>query len=282
MQMTQLKEWTPTDSRADGFCPHCHLLIGKEGGQGVAEAADALSALSAAGGGRVSAARAVRGAGGARARLVSSRTRPSARSTARSCPTPICRAIRDVADTKGARSERLLMVDYQQQAAGRRGPSRPRPDLRGVWQAGKARRAAATGQAAGARLTSTSRRAGRVPRRWKSGSSSRRSCYSAWARCSLPSRAVRRRRGRRTSAEVGACSRSSRSRISSSGVAVPAAVIAGRGEAGRRRGAAAHGGHLGDRRARQGALRPELQELPQLDAVNARGSPAPTSTSWAG
>jgi hypothetical protein len=144
--MTQLKERIPTDSQADGFCPHCHLLIEKRVGKAwpkqptrcphcrlLVGAGRARPEPSAEPGARGSAAgvfaheakRAVNG------QVVSDAV--------------ICRAIRDVADTMGARPERLLMVDYQQQAA----DDEDLPGLDqifaafGSWK--RARRAAATG-----------------------------------------------------------------------------------------------------------------------------------------
>jgi hypothetical protein len=102
---------------ADAFCPHCHLLIEK----GVGEEWPKQPA-------RCPHCRLLVGAGRARPEPSAE---PGARGSAagvfaheakRSGPAEtvpnhvVCRAIRDVAEAVGARPERLLMVDYQQQA----------------------------------------------------------------------------------------------------------------------------------------------------------------------
>jgi hypothetical protein len=132
-------------SAADAYCPHCHLLI--ERGVGDGWPTDPL---------RCPHCRLLVGAGRARSEPSAE---PGARGSAagvfaheakRSGPArtvsnaAVCRAIRDVAKTVGARPERLLMVDYQQQASG----DEKLPGLDqifaayGSWK--RARRAAAT------------------------------------------------------------------------------------------------------------------------------------------
>ena len=116
--MTEVKERTPAESIADGYCPHCHLLIEKRVGLGWPKTPT-----------RCPHCRLLVGAGRARPQPSAE---PGARGSAagvfaheakrsggtRSVPDAvICRAIRDVAVSLGARPERLLMVDYQQQAA---------------------------------------------------------------------------------------------------------------------------------------------------------------------
>jgi hypothetical protein len=102
---------------ANAYCPHCHLLIEK--GVGAPWPKDPA---------RCPHCRLLVGAGRARPEPSAE---PGARGSAagvfaheakRSGPertvskAAVCRAIRDVAETVGARPERLLMVDYQQQA----------------------------------------------------------------------------------------------------------------------------------------------------------------------
>jgi hypothetical protein len=102
----------------DAYCPHCHLLIGKAVGERWPK--EPL---------RCPHCRLLVGTGRARAEPSAE---PGARGSAagvfaheakRSGPEQtvpneeVCRAIRTVADTVGARPERLLMVDYQQQAS---------------------------------------------------------------------------------------------------------------------------------------------------------------------
>jgi hypothetical protein len=102
----------------DAYCPHCHLLIEKS--VGTEWPKEPL---------RCPHCRLLVGAGRARAEPSAE---PGARGSAagvfaheakRSGPehtvpkSVVCRAIRDVAEMVGARPERLLMVDYQQQAS---------------------------------------------------------------------------------------------------------------------------------------------------------------------
>jgi hypothetical protein len=101
----------------DAYCPHCHLLIEKDVGREWPKEPR-----------RCPHCRLLVGAGRARAEPSAE---PGARGSAagvfaheakRSGPehtvpkAAVCRAIRDVAEMVGARPERLLMVDYQQQA----------------------------------------------------------------------------------------------------------------------------------------------------------------------
>ena len=108
-----------TKAADDAYCPHCHLLIEKDVGE--AWPKEPL---------RCQHCRLLVGAGRARAEPSAE---PGARGSAagvfaheakrsgpeRTVPNHVvCRAIRDVAESIGARPERLLMVDYQQQASG--------------------------------------------------------------------------------------------------------------------------------------------------------------------
>ena len=91
-QMTQLTERTTDHEdpgrQADGFCPHCHLLIEKRVGDGWPQAADTLSPLPPACGSRPGPVPSrPRSPAHAAAPPACSRTTPSARSTARTCPT---------------------------------------------------------------------------------------------------------------------------------------------------------------------------------------------------
>lgn len=78
-------------------CPHCHLLIGA--GRGLAEPSSEPGAKGTAAG--VFSRRAKRGGGGGDA----------------ASPDAVLAAIRTVAQNRGERPDRLLMVDYQQLAA---------------------------------------------------------------------------------------------------------------------------------------------------------------------
>ena len=107
-----------TKAADDAYCPHCHLLIEKDVGEAWPKEPR-----------RCPHCRLLVGAGRARAEPSAE---PGARGSAagvfaheakRSGPEHtvskdvVCRAIRDVAESIGARPERLLMVDYQQQAS---------------------------------------------------------------------------------------------------------------------------------------------------------------------
>jgi hypothetical protein len=102
----------------DAYCPHCHLLIKKA--VGVEWPKEPL---------RCPHCRLLVGVGRARPEPSAE---PGARGSAAGVFAPeakrsgpertvpkhvVCRAIRDVAEMVGARPERLLMVDYQQQAS---------------------------------------------------------------------------------------------------------------------------------------------------------------------
>ncbi len=115
---------TPTATRRkkqsaeDAYCPHCHLLIEKSVGEEWPKAPL-----------RCPHCRLLVGTGRARPEPSAE---PGARGSAagvfaheakRAGPAQtvskevVCRAIRDVAESVGARPERLLMVDYQQEAS---------------------------------------------------------------------------------------------------------------------------------------------------------------------
>jgi hypothetical protein len=102
----------------DAYCPHCHLLLEKSVGEEwpseprrcphcrlLVGAGRARPEPSAEPGARGSAAGVF-----AHEAKRSGTERPVAKDV-------VCRAIRDVAEMLGARPERLLMVDYQQQAS---------------------------------------------------------------------------------------------------------------------------------------------------------------------
>ncbi|HYI35102.1 MAG TPA: hypothetical protein VEX39_00730 [Thermoleophilaceae bacterium] len=85
--------WPATPQR----CPHCQLLIGQ--GRGLSEPSSEPGAKGTAAG--VFSRRAKRAGGGEDA----------------AAPEDVLAAIRAVAETRGERPDRLLMVDYQQEAA---------------------------------------------------------------------------------------------------------------------------------------------------------------------
>ena len=106
------------ETREDAYCPHCHLLLDRKVGGGWPK-----KPL------RCPHCRLLVGTGRARSEPSSE---PGARGSAagvfaheakragaeRTVSTEdVCQGIRDVADTVGTRPERLLMVDYQQQAS---------------------------------------------------------------------------------------------------------------------------------------------------------------------
>jgi hypothetical protein len=84
------REWPPRPTR----CPHCRLLIGAGRAKSTPDANP--------------------GARGTAAGVFAHRARRDDVDPA--SPDEVCEAIRTVAETLGARPERLLMVDYQQQA----------------------------------------------------------------------------------------------------------------------------------------------------------------------
>ena len=144
--MTQTATKTRTSrAAADAYCPHCHLLLDKRVGRDWPKDPT-----------RCPHCRLLVGAGRARAEPSSE---PGARGSAAGVfaheakrsgidrtvsNDEICLAIRQVAGTVGARPERLLMVDYQQQSA----DDEDLPGLDQVFAAygswKRARRAAAT------------------------------------------------------------------------------------------------------------------------------------------
>jgi hypothetical protein len=94
-------------------CPHCHLLIGQ--GRGLAEPSSEPGAKGTAAG--VFSRRAKRDGSEADADAAA--------------PEDVLEAIRTVAETRGERPDRLLMVDYQQLAAA----DPDLPPLRDVFEA---------------------------------------------------------------------------------------------------------------------------------------------------
>jgi len=115
--------WPPTPSR----CPHCRLMIGAERARSAPDANP--------------------GARGTAAGVFAQQARHDAEVGDPASPDEVRSAIRNVADRVGARPERLLMVDYQQYAAG----DETLPDLTEVFAAfgswKRARREAASGPA---------------------------------------------------------------------------------------------------------------------------------------
>jgi hypothetical protein len=112
--------WPPEPAR----CPHCRLMIGAGRGRSTPDANP--------------------GARGTAAGVFAQQAR-HAGDDADASPDAVRSAIRDVAERVGARPERLLMVDYQQHAAG----DATLPDLTDVFAAfgswKRARREAAAG-----------------------------------------------------------------------------------------------------------------------------------------
>ena len=116
--MTQVKERAATPETADGYCPHCHLLIEKRVGEPWPKEPR-----------RCPHCRLLVGAGRARAEPSAE---PGARGSAAgvfaheakraggegdATKEEVRLAIRKVAEDSGQRPERLLMVDYQQLAS---------------------------------------------------------------------------------------------------------------------------------------------------------------------
>ncbi len=116
--MTQLTEPPPTTkTKADGFCPHCHLLIEKRVGNGWPKQPTRCPhcrLLVGAGRARPEPS-AEPGARGSAAGVFAHDAKRAVNGQNVSDDT-ICRAICEVANSMGARPERLLMVDYQQLA----------------------------------------------------------------------------------------------------------------------------------------------------------------------
>jgi hypothetical protein len=107
-------------SRAeDAYCPHCHLLIEKSvGGKWPREPQRCPHCRLLVGVGRARAEPSAEpGARGSAAGVFAHEAKRSGTQRTVS-KAVVCRAIRAVAERVGARPERLLMVDYQQQALG--------------------------------------------------------------------------------------------------------------------------------------------------------------------
>jgi hypothetical protein len=116
--MTQVEERTATPETADGYCPHCHLLIEKRVGEAwPKEPRRCPHCRLLVGAGRARAEPSAEpGARGSAAGVFAHEAKRAVNGESVS-DAVICRAICNVADSLGARPERLLMVDYQQQAA---------------------------------------------------------------------------------------------------------------------------------------------------------------------
>jgi hypothetical protein len=102
----------------DAFCPHCHLLIEKEvGGPWPKKPLRCPHCRLLVGAGRArpepSAEPGARGSAAGVFAHEAKRSGPE-RTVSKDV---VCAAIRTVAETVGARPERLLMVDYQQEAS---------------------------------------------------------------------------------------------------------------------------------------------------------------------
>jgi hypothetical protein len=103
---------------ADGYCPHCHLLIEKKVGKEWPAAplrCPHCRLLVGVGRARPTAA-AEPGARGSAAGVFAHEAKRSG-AVATSSKEEVCTAIREVAEEVGSRPERLLMVDYQQRAS---------------------------------------------------------------------------------------------------------------------------------------------------------------------
>jgi hypothetical protein len=102
----------------DAYCPHCHLLIEKSvGGQWPKEPLRCPHCRLLVGAGRARPEPSAEpGARGSAAGVFAHEAKRSGPERTVSNDV-VCRAIRDVAEAVGARPERLLMVDYQQQAS---------------------------------------------------------------------------------------------------------------------------------------------------------------------
>jgi hypothetical protein len=101
----------------DAYCPHCHLLLDKKvGDEWPKEPLRCPHCRLLVGTGRARPEPSSEpGARGSAAGVFAHEAKRSGAEFTVSNE-EVCRAIRDVADTVGARPERLLMVDYQQQA----------------------------------------------------------------------------------------------------------------------------------------------------------------------
>ena len=113
-------------SAEDGYCPHCHLLIERQVGGRLAEGAAALPALPAARRRRAAARPTPSAEPGARGSAAGVFAHEAKRAGGEGDATKdeVRAAIRKVAEDSGQRPERLLMVDYQQRAVGRRRAAR--------------------------------------------------------------------------------------------------------------------------------------------------------------
>ena len=100
---------------ADGYCPHCHLLIEKKVGEGwPGEPLQCPHCRLLVGAGRARPTPAAEpGARGSAAGVFAHEAK-RAGGDATTSKSDVCKAIRDVAEEVGSRPERLLMVDYQQ------------------------------------------------------------------------------------------------------------------------------------------------------------------------
>jgi hypothetical protein len=104
---------------ADAFCPHCFLEVASavpEGWPPEATRCPHCKLLIGAGRGRES-SDATPGARGTAAGVFAHQARDADESEDRASPERVRDAIRAVAASTGSRPERLLMVDYQQEAA---------------------------------------------------------------------------------------------------------------------------------------------------------------------
>jgi hypothetical protein len=102
----------------DAYCPHCHLLIERQAGEGWPAAplrCPHCRLLVGQGRARPTPA-AEPGARGSAAGVFAHEAKRAGGDRSAS-PKSVCRAIRRVAKELGARPERLLMVDYQQRAS---------------------------------------------------------------------------------------------------------------------------------------------------------------------
>ena len=133
-------------SARDAYCPHCHLLIERKVGDSwPAEPLRCPHCRLLVGVGRARPTPSAEpGARGSAAGVFAHEARRSGGDRRVSKPA-VCKAIREVAAALGARPERLLMVDYQQQVSA----DEDLPGLDDVFAAygswKRARRAAATG-----------------------------------------------------------------------------------------------------------------------------------------
>jgi len=132
---------------ADGYCPHCHLLIEKKvGTDWPEEPVRCPHCRLLVGTGRARpTSEADPGARGSAAGVFAHEAKRAAGEPS-SSNSEVRKAIRDVADEVGSRPERLLMVDYQQHAS----DDDKLPPLSDVFAAygswKRARRAAANGR----------------------------------------------------------------------------------------------------------------------------------------